>query len=709
MAKVSNSILSRVYLLFGISLFLGVLIILRVMGLQLMRDKWVQKGIDEKVFFKKIVADRGTILSEKGEILAASLPFYRIGMDPTVLDTTKVEFFRDSLKALSCSLALKFDDTFIDTLVINDTVKIPYERKDTLKYYRRVREAMKERDRHIYLTRKVIDFNELKEIKKWPVLNLGRYRGGLVVEKIHNKRYYPFGDLARITLGSMMHDTLGIRGIEASYNKILRGRDGYILAQKVAGDTYIPLDKYGEEESVDGMDVHTTLDVDLQEVVERALERGVDRFSAKSGTAILLEVETGKIKALANWPETYNYAVAQGIEPGSTFKLASVTAAIEDGLIDLTDTIDTGEGKAQYDDWEISDDAAYGKIPLTKVFARSSNVGVSKLVFEGYTEEPQKFLDHLDRFGFDQAANNQLVGEPEPVVFKPGDESWNITTLPSMAYGYSLKVTPIQMAAFYNAIANNGKRMRPWLVTEIRKNAKTIERFGPEVMQEQICSPTTIEKVNTLLQEVVNKGTAKDAFRNMPFQVAGKTGTVRKNIGGKYVKIYRASFGGFFPAEDPRFTCYIMVDEPKGKRIGGGSVAAPIFREIAEEIYRMDKQLAQKMEKRNERPVKKPFARRMNRETSEVVYAQLGMETSGVPESEWVKASTNKHQINFKEYDPGVRFIPNMIGMSARDAMHMLEQMEVDVRLIGTGRVRRQDLQPGYIIGKQTTISLYLR
>ncbi|MEL6190823.1 MAG: penicillin-binding protein [Bacteroidota bacterium] len=709
MRRVSSNILKRVYLLMGAFALFGLIIVFKVMGLQFNQSKWMQKAQEEKVFFKKVFADRGNIMTEKGEIMATSLPFFRIAMDATIVDTADIEHFPDSLWALATLLTDHFGVDYLDTVQVNDTVFETFWRRDTAKHVLKIRKAMREQDRHIYLTRQVVDFNKVKEIKTWPILNRGRYKGGLVLEKIQNRRYYPYGDLARITLGIMAHDTVGIRGIEAAYNEDLRGIDGYTLAQKVAGGSYLPMDRYGQEDTRDGKDVVVTLDVDLQDIVERALERGVKRFAAKSGTAVLIEVETGKIKALANYPETYNHTVASGIEPGSTFKLVSAVAALEDKLIELTDTIDTGEGKAQYDDWEISDDAAYGKIPFKKVFARSSNVGMAKLISEGYGEMPERYLEHLRRFGFMEPANNQLVGEPEPVIHEPGDEMWNITTLPSMAYGYSIKVTPLQMAAFYNALANNGTYVRPWLVKAVQNNAKMVKEYEAEISPVPVCSDSTIEKVKELMVEVVNNGTARYAFRNMPFQVAGKTGTVRKNIGGRYVRKYRASFGGFFPADEPRYTCYIVVDEPVGKRIGGGNVSAPIFREIAEKVQPMDVMLASVKAKKNSKPVSHPVRTKVQSKTAEKVFAELGLARTAVPDStSWVIPKSNGHQINLQAYDQGQSRVPNLRGMSARDALFMMENMGVNVKIIGQGRVRRQSLQPGFIIGKETAITLYL-
>jgi len=710
MSKVSNNILSRVYILLGVFLFCGALIFLRIVGLQLNSKKWMKLETEEKISFKRVLADRGSILAENGTIMATSIPFYRIAMDPTMVDTAEIPYFKDSLFILASNLATEFGETLIDTLIEDDTVMTFRPYKDTMAFYSNILRAMYKNDRHIYLTREVVDFQKLRQVSTWPIINRGRYKGGFIVEKMHNRRYYPFGDLARITLGRLVNDTSGTRGIEYAYNSQLRGQDSYLLIQKVAGNSYIPLDKYGSDAATDGKDIVTTLDVNLQDVVEKALKRGVERNYAAFGTAILLEVSTGKIKALANYPEEYNYGIATSIEPGSTFKLASATAAIEDQIVDLTDTVDTGDGTVMYDDKLVTDDHALGTITFEEVFSNSSNVGMSKIIQQGYGENPNRFLEHLNNYGFNEPANNQIIGEPSPTIYKPGDEMWNAaTTLPSMAYGYSLEVTAIQMASFYNAIANGGKRMRPWIVKEIRDNANIIESFRPEIVHEQICSPATIQKVHLLLRKVVSEGTAASAFRGVPFSVAGKTGTARKNEGGGYVRRYRASFGGFFPADSPKYTCFIVIDEPRARAISGGKVAAPIFREIAEGIYNMDMDLSQTLLVDQSVHPQPPIPQYIHADNVDPIFDRWQIPANTQVEGEWVQTQvlSETDSIGLETFTPDST-IPDVRGMSAKDAIHLLENMGIKVKLRGFGKVRRQSLLPGYQIGDHTKITLFL-
>ncbi|MEZ4776628.1 MAG: penicillin-binding protein [Bacteroidia bacterium] len=695
MKSVSNHILLRVYTLFAFFLLFGGLIVLRVMTIQWNKSEWVQKEIEDQVFFKKMVADRGNIVSEDGTIMATSLPFYRIAMDPSIIDTATWLNFNDSLMLLATNLASHFGD----------------KEEDTLMYYHRIKDALVRGDKHVYLSRKKLNFKELEMAKKWPIINMGRYKGGLVIEKFNNERYYPMGELARITLGRLVDDTLGIRGIEYSFNRELRGRDGYIIAQKVVGDSYVPLDEFGDDGSRDGLDVVTTLNVDMQDVVENALRKGVEKHAAKYGTAILIEVETGKIRALANYPENFNYGIATQTEPGSTFKTASALALLEDNLIDVCDTIDTGNGSVMYDDKEVTDNGhAWGEIEFEKVFAHSSNVGMSMTVNEHFGANPDRYMEHLKNFGFFATSDFQLFGEPQPIIITPDSKDWTIATLPSLSYGYSIQVTPLQMAVFYNGVANQGKLMKPWIVKEVRDNSRIIQSYGPEMLNPQMCTKEAAIKVRELMKAVVDYGTAQPAFRNMPFEVAGKTGTARKIQNGQYVKKYRASFGGFFPANNPRYTLYVMVDEPEGGYASGGTVAAPIFREIADEIYAMDMKLSKIPRKEDPRPTRKPANQLMFTQSAKMVYPEFGINTSTLPEGEWVKAETNGHQINLAPFENNKEnmTIPNVRGMTSRDAITLLERMGVRVILKGTGRVRRQSLLPGYKIGNEASITLFL-
>lgn len=706
---VSNSILSRVYLMFLLFLLFGVAILLRVAWLQINHRHWAAREMEQQVFFKKVVADRGNILAEDGTVMAVSLPYYRLALDATLVDSTRYPAFRDSMMLLAYKLTDKFDMPKRDRARLDSAARVADSlMRDTLAImqFQKMLQARQERDRHIYLTRRMVSHKDLQEVITWPLLNLGRLKGGLIVEKIHNKRYYPFGDLASITLGRLSGDSVGIRGIEASFNSYLAGKDGYVLAQKIRGGAYIPLDEFGREESTPGSNVVTTLDVNLQDIVESALREGVTQHKAKYGTAVLMEVTTGKIKALANYPEGFNYALAGRVEPGSVFKLASVLAVLEDSLMLECDTIHTGKGRIRFEDKEITDAHAYGVLTLEQAFAKSSNVAVSKTIYKYYRQNPDAFIRHLERMGITQPASTQIDGEPVPVVHRPGDPMWNGTMLPSMSIGYSLQLTPLQMTTLYNAVANGGMRMRPWLVKELRDGAKVLKQYGPEATG-PICSPETAQRLREMMMMVIQSGTATN-IRGTSFLMGGKTGTARVTEGGRYVAKYRATFAGFFPAEQPRYTLLVMVDQPSTGDYYGAEVAAPIFRQIAERIYNYDWNMSKPAENWTEAPLRYPAPRTIYAPHAREVFAAVGIGTSLIPATNWIQTASAGHQLNLSPMEPQKGTVPNVRGMSARDAVVLLENLGFRVNLRGHGKVLRQSLLPGHRSSGLSNITLFL-
>jgi cell division protein FtsI (penicillin-binding protein 3) len=364
-----------------------------------------------------------------------------------------------------------------------------------------------------------------------------------------------------MTLGLVTDSAKAIRGIEYAFDKELRGMDGLIMAQKLAGNTLMPLDRFGQKLTTDGYDVQTTLNINMMDIVRDALKNGVENNEAKFGVAILMETKTGQIKALANYPEEYNYAVALTIEPGSTFKVASAIALLEDKKVKPQDTVDTGDGTIKYFDKVITDHHRLGKITFETAIAQSSNVAISKLVQEHYKDNPELFIQHLERMHLLETTGISLKGEPEPIIVRPGNKEWSGTSLPSLSYGYGIRMTPLQLLSFYNAIANGGKIVQPMLVKSVRDKSHLFQEFETEENPTRIASEETLAQVRKMMEAVVESGTAKD-IRSKDFKIAGKTGTVRKLVNGQYQAKYRASFIGYFPAENPKYTCLVMIDEP---------------------------------------------------------------------------------------------------------------------------------------------------
>ncbi|HEX9778954.1 MAG TPA: penicillin-binding protein 2, partial [Geopsychrobacteraceae bacterium] len=515
----------------------------------------------------------GNIYSEDGDLLATSLAYFELRWDATVATE---ELIRSEIDSLALLMSRFFGDA---------------SRSD---HRRQLLEARRAGNRY-YLIRRKVTYHELQEIRSWPVFRNGRYRGGLIALQ-SNKRNLPYGMLAHRTIGYARNEQ-GAQsvGLEASFNEQLAGRDGKRLMQRISGGTWMPLNDDNEIEPTNGLDLLTTVNVNIQDVSEKALLGALIRHDAQNGCVIVMEVKSGKIKAIANlgkmadgsyW-ERYNYAIGESAEPGSTFKLATMLALLEDDLVKLDDEVDIGNGKFRYYDRIMRDAEAHdhGVISVRHAFEISSNVGISKLAYEHYSRQPEKFVKHLKKAGILRQSGIRLPGEGIPFVREPGDLGWSAVSIPWMSVGYEVRLTALQLLTFYNAIANEGLRVAPYLVRELQAFGKTVSSFGPPEPDERICSRSIARQLKSLLEGVVESGTARN-IRSDSYKIAGKTGTAliadQKN---GYRNIYRASFVGYFPANDPVYSCIVVVNEPSRGVYYGSHVAAPVFREIADKTY----------------------------------------------------------------------------------------------------------------------------
>lgn len=693
---VSDRILRRVYLLFAVFLVFGGALVAQILHVQVVQgERWRAAQSQDHVYFREVVADRGSILSDDGSVLAVTLPFYRLALDVTMIREENFPAFDDSLTALCSALGRQF----------------AAEGLGAGHFRQLIRTARREKDRHVYLlpVKRTLNYRELKALLRLPILNQGRYRGGVIVEKVNNRRFYPFRTMARITLGFVADDTTGFKGIETAYNDHLRGRGGRQLVQRIPGGVEVPLSEYAGIEAIDGLDVVTTLNVYMQDVVSTALAQAVDRHKAKSGVAILMEVETGHIKALANYPETYNTGVATLLEPGSTFKLATLLAAAEAGQFDPNDTVQTGNGTWQVSDRTLRDAHALGRISAQQAFEKSSNVGIAKLIDRYYGKRPDEFVSRLQRLGVLGASGVDLKGEPTPDIIRPNDPHWNATTLPWLSIGYNVRLTPLQIVSFYNAVANGGKRMAPLLVKELRRGSQVVERFEPRVVDRAIASEASLALARELLEGVVTRGTAK-SIASPNFTMAGKTGTAQKLENGSYQRRYRASFCGYFPAQNPRYTCFILIDDPTEGAYYGGDVAAPVFRAIADQLYATDTHLSAtvKAAPRAERKVLYPISRVVHTEDARTVYNRLSISAPRDADSPYARTWQQGAVVREASFRQPSGRVPAVVGMSAKDAVAVLEGAGLTVRLRGVGRVRRQSLAAGGSYRRGQTIELTL-
>jgi cell division protein FtsI (penicillin-binding protein 3) len=694
--KVSDMTLKRVYILFAFLFVFSCCIVYRIVTIQFFqKDRWVEAVSADRVYEKRVPAARGNILSDNGEVLATSQPFYLLPIDPTLIDTTGATF-RAELDSLSQLLAGRFGNEQRNSDWYKDML------------LSKMRAKGKQRDRHVFLSNQKVDFEDYRVMREWPILRRGRFKGGLIPHKLNNTRFYPFDSLARITLGLMMHDTMPLKGLEFSFHRYLKGLDGSLMVERMAGGYEMPLEIYREDE--DGADIETSINVQMQDIVEMELRKGVTRHQAKYGVAVLMETATGEIKAIANYPEEQNNAFASRIEPGSTFKLASFMAALEDQRISLDDSVDTGNGTIRFFDRVMKDHLGVGKVTWRKVFEESVNTATAKMINENYGKDINRWFAHLDKFGLTKPVMRQehLVGEPMPKVVRPGQPGWSGTTLPWMAIGYNTQLTPLQIVTFYNAVANNGRMLEPILVKRIRKGSQILKEFKAEVINPQIASPRTIALARELMEGVVKRGTAS-GLSIEECTLAGKTGTAKKyddNL-NSYVSIYQASFCGYFPAEKPKYTCYIMIDEPQGNYYGA-NVAGPVFREIARQVYASDMELVPRYVPKPRLHLSRPLAVLVNQANADAVYRHLDVSTSKSAESVWGRVKQSGSSIHISHVEMPNGKVPNVVGMSAKDAMSLLETMNLRVKLIGSGKVRSQSMRPGTTIQPFTTIQLRL-
>ncbi|TGE25325.1 PASTA domain-containing protein [Hymenobacter aquaticus] len=699
--SVKKSIVTRVRLAFlGVCLF-SCAIMWKVSRIQFKEgDKWRSLEQERRIVYQPVFATRGNIYSDNESIMATSLPFFRVAWDPSVVDD---KTFRGGADSLSLLLSRFFGD------------RSPKE------YYRKLNDAKNKKSRYLRLNSRQINFQEKKMLTQWPIFRAGKNKGGVIFEKV-DKRFRPFGGLAQRTIGFLNEDKNGA-GLEFTYNRHLAGKDGEALFERLPGGNK-PIYDGTEVKPQPGYDVKTTLDINLQDVAENALYKSLVDNSAQYGCVILMEVQTGEIKAVANlgkvadgvYREDYNYAIAdQGrTEPGSTFKLASMMALLEDNPdLSLDDTVNTGRtGSMRIAGAVKTDTHAYGRLSVKQVIENSSNIGVAKLVNDHFSADPNKYTDYLKKFGLDKPLGFQMAGEARPYIKDPRDRSWSRTSLSTMCIGYELKLAPLQTLAFYNAIANNGVKVQPMIVKEIKQADKVLERFEPKVLIPKICSDETLIKLRAMLEGVVLEGTAR-AIQTPDYSIAGKTGTAWKFKNGQYTKQYSTSFCGYFPADNPKYSCIVVVDSPKGANWSGAQVAAPIFREVA------DKAMARDMA--SQRPLlarapanksKVPYVRAGLQDELTLVCQKLGVSNhSQASGDDWVRANRADSNVNAVDWKPvAVRpgRVPDVTGLTLRDALFLLENRGLRVKALGTGRVRQQSVAAGSGIRRGTVVTLSL-
>jgi cell division protein FtsI (penicillin-binding protein 3) len=698
--NIKQSILLRVRIAFLAVIAFVLVVVWRIGDIQFVEGgMWREMAEEIGLDYKTIKATRGSIYANGNDLLATSLPFYKVSFDPSLADD---KTFKSGIDSLSRFLSNFFQD------------------QSSAVYKKRISEARQSRKRFMVINNDLINYQQKQLMEGWPIFRQGRMIGGVIFDKV-DKRHIPFKSLAQRTIGYVKDDNVGV-GIEMSYNDWLSGQDGKGLYQKVAGGNWKPLNAASDVKPHDGYDVYTTIDINIQDVAQNALLKALMTYQANYGCVVLMDVKTGEIRAMSNltrtlsgtYIEDYNYAVQGKNDPGSTFKLASMLALLEEDKIELTDSVDTGEGTYVFADRTMEDASAhkggYGKLTVQEVFEKSSNVGVSKLVEQYFGQNPQKFIDVIKATGFGQPLDFQMKGEAIPYIKNVDDESWSKVSLPWMSVGYETGITPLQTLAFYNAVANDGRMIQPIIVKSIKDGNQIVEEFEAKTLERRIASNSTIEKLKIMLEGVVERGTAQN-IKNDYYKIAGKTGTAQKLINGRYQKQrYYASFAGYFPAEEPLYSCIVVIDDPKGWNRFGGDVSAPVFKEIADMIYALDLGLHDTFKKEflaGEGTF--PVIRAGKYDELNSLLNTFGISNHLEKENvEWVRAGVNNNAIAWKANHSEGNIVPNVQGMTLKDALYLLENKGLKVSVTGTGRVLRQSVGPGNRISQGEKISIEL-
>lgn len=704
--ELRRDILWRVYLCFLGMVLICAAIIGRVFFIQHVQGKYwraLSDSLHQK--YVDLSAERGTIYSEDGNMLSTSVPYFNVYIDFEAdgLREKNGKRFKENLDSLSYCLSTLFKDQSVSA------------------YKRQLNQGYKEADRY-YLLQRNLSFDQYKQLRSFPLIREGRNKSGFIVET-SSKRLNPFGLLANRTIG-LARDNAQNVGLERTYDSLLRGENGRKLVRYLNAGTYIPVEGY-EIDPENGKDILTTIDVNTQDIAENALLSMMVENECEHGTCIVMETATGKIKAMANlgkqpdgnyW-EDLNYAI-RASEPGSTFKLATLLSLLEDHKVHLSDHLNIEGGT-----WKIgtrtvhdSEKQEVSDVTVEQAFEHSSNVGMAKLVVANYAQHPQQFVDHIKKLHLNQITGIDLAGETSPIIKSPASRTWSASTLPWMAFGYEVLISPLQTLTLYNAVANNGKMMKPYLVNSIQYSGGIEKQNQPVVLMDKICSDETLAQLKICLEGVCLKGTAKGAFKNTFYPIAGKTGTalVANGNRGYADHIYQSSFAGYFPADHPRYTCIVVIkNRPFSKNYLGAKVAAPVFREVADKLMSMD-ELA-------------PDSNLLTSYTNLLKKDSLGYIYTGSTESiknvfyslhmpyadsahdrKWASVYRENNQPTVSAKNEEQKQVPDVKGMGLEDALFLLESRDIRVATKGTGKVKQQSISPGTMVSKNQKLTLDL-
>ncbi len=694
----SKETLIRVYWVYFVVLVLAIGIVSRIFYLQFYEGSKLQLDAEKQIFVSKnISAPRGNIYAanEQKTSLALSVPRYRVYVD---LITIKEDVFNNHIQSLSDSLSLLLP-------------------QNSSEEWNSLLVKQRENGNRYYFIARGLNNTQIERLRNFPIFSLGKYKGGCIITKT-TKRIKPYGVLANRTIGYVV-DNEGSRpilvGLEGAFNDFLKGQNGQMLMEKIRGNEWKPVNDDYSIEPVPGSDIYTSIDVNIQDVAESALLHQLKEQKAQKGCVILMEVKTGFVKAIANlsynektdtYFETQNHAVGLASEPGSTFKLASLLVAIEQGKVKISDSVNMS-GRYQFYDQALTDGGkVYGKNTVKNAFEKSSNV-ISKLIYDNYKANPQEFIDGLKAIGLHQKLGLSILGEGNPLIKDASDPTFTGITLPWMSIGYELKITPLQTLAFYNAVANNGVLLKPQFVKSIKKGSDIQAVYDPVVLNPTVCSESTLKDLKEMLEGVVERGTAKN-IKARGFKIAGKTGTSKIAQGSKgYGNKYQASFCGYFPSENPLYSCIVVVQGPT-KNIFGSVVSGTVFKEIADKVYANE--FSKENIKINYEALNFPFSRSGEKLAFQQAAKQMNIpvDNRSNENSEWILTRTGYQAIKIYNKKMTKGLVPNVIGMGLLDAAYLLEKYGLFVQPIGSGIVRDQSIFPGKKVIKGQKIILQL-
>lgn len=692
-----NELLVRVYIVFFVFVLLAIVILSKVVTISLFEgEKWREKG-GRNVKWVELNGERGNIYDERGNLLATSLPYFDIYVD---VMTVSDELWNSDIDALCASLSAMFGNA-------------------SSEWHAKLVKAREDKNRYLAIA-KDLGKEDMKKLQSFPIFKEGRYRGGFLYE-IKTSREKPYKQLASRTIGLDRSNATKI-GLEKSFNGVLSGDVQKRLMQRYPGDQWLPIYDPSDVDQKRGSDVVTTLDMNYQDIVHHELLHAVSKYNAEAGTAILMEVETGAIKAISNlgkykdaYVEKYNYAIGRLSEPGSTFKLISALAVLESGKVNLDTKLDIAGGRKKFYDRTMYDSERHGLqvVDLREAFEISSNVGLANAAYEVYGKSREswlKFYEDLKSIGVMDETGIEIPGEPKPFFKNPAHEKvtaserWSGTTVPWMAHGYELQMTPLQILTIYNAVANNGRMMKPYIVKEIVGADARPKTIKPKILKSSIASATTIAQAKELLEGVAKRGTARNFdIKNTSF--AGKTGTTRINYWLKTGdKQYNASFAGYFPADNPKYSLMVVIYNPKGAYYGS-QVAGPVFSEIVERVSGME----QRVEVLPVEPkIEVVKAHSGYKGDYKALLEFIGMDYKNHSTSKWVDMDSREASVVMKAKKISTKKVPDVRGMGLRDAVYVLESLGMNVETQGMGMVYKQSILPGTTIRNQG-IKIYLK